>query len=153
MGSGKFIQQCSCLNPSNNAPAYVFQLIHNFLVKHCIERTSSSASICPDTAPCNFWFFPKLKIPLKGREFGNAEDPKPKMPFQSFWQWEILGKVFPKKGPIWRGGEDFKLIGKLFFLFLNIGQIFFGWTLYLLHWMGCKNNHTYTHKNSFHKFN
>ena len=28
----------------------------------------------PDLAPCNFWLFPKLKLPLKGKRFQTVDD-------------------------------------------------------------------------------
>jgi transposase len=56
----------------HNAPAHSTALVQAFvLAKHRI------AHVClppysPDLAPCDFWFFPKLKSPLKGRIFVNA---------------------------------------------------------------------------------
>ena len=32
-----------------------------------------SASLCPDLVPCDFWLFPKLKTPLKGKRFHTVE--------------------------------------------------------------------------------
>jgi hypothetical protein len=34
----------------------------------------SSGSLLPDMAPCDFWPFPKLKMPLKGTRFESRED-------------------------------------------------------------------------------
>jgi transposase len=32
------------------------------------------APYSPDMAPCDFWLFPKLKMPLKGTRFESRED-------------------------------------------------------------------------------
>ena len=42
-----------------------------FLAKHYITQVCQHP-YSPDLAPCNFWFFPKLKSPLKVRRFVNA---------------------------------------------------------------------------------
>ena len=38
-----------------------------FLLKHQITQVTQSP-YNPDLVPCNFWLFPKLKSPLKGKE-------------------------------------------------------------------------------------
>ena len=43
----------------------------NFLVKHYITQVCQPP-YSPDLAPCDFWFFPKLKSPLKVGRFVNA---------------------------------------------------------------------------------
>ena len=55
----------------NNAPAHSSALMQAFLAKHHITRVCQSP-YSPDLAPCNFWFFIKLKSLLKGRRFVNA---------------------------------------------------------------------------------
>ena len=52
----------------NNMPAHASHLMQNFLVKHQITQETQTPS-SPDLAPCNFWLFPKLKSPLKGKRF------------------------------------------------------------------------------------
>jgi hypothetical protein len=42
-----------------------------FLAKHHITQVCQPP-YSPDLAPCNFWLFPKLKLPLKVRRFVNA---------------------------------------------------------------------------------
>jgi len=45
----------------------IWQLHHdNALVRQ--------APYSPDMAPCDFWLFPKLKMPLKGTRFESSED-------------------------------------------------------------------------------
>ena len=41
---------------------------HSFLVKHPITQVTQPP-YSPDLVPCNFWLFPKLKSPLKGKRF------------------------------------------------------------------------------------
>jgi hypothetical protein len=60
------------------------------------------ASYSPDMAPCDFWLFPKLKMPLKGTRFESREDIMrnamarlitiPKDAFQKCFQ-QALGEV------------------------------------------------------------
>jgi hypothetical protein len=51
----------------DNAPAHSTALVQAFLAKHIIQVCQPPYS--PDLAPCDFWLFPKLKSPLKGRIF------------------------------------------------------------------------------------
>jgi transposase len=44
-----------------------------FLAKRSIPLVRQ-APYSPDMAPCNFWLFPKLKLPLKGTRFESRED-------------------------------------------------------------------------------
>ena len=43
-------------------------LVQSFLVKHQIPQVTQPP-YSPDWAPCDFWFFPKLKSPLKEKDF------------------------------------------------------------------------------------
>jgi hypothetical protein len=45
----------------DNAPAHSTALVQAFLAKHHITQL------------CDFWFFPKLKSPLKVRKFVNVK--------------------------------------------------------------------------------
>jgi hypothetical protein len=54
-----------------NAPARSTALVEAFLAKHRITQVRQHL-YSPDMAPCDFWFFPKLKSPLKLRRFVNA---------------------------------------------------------------------------------
>jgi hypothetical protein len=57
----------------DNAPAHSSHVIQGFLTKHNIPLISQ-APYPPDTAPWNFWLFPKLKMPLKGTRFESRKD-------------------------------------------------------------------------------
>jgi histone-lysine N-methyltransferase SETMAR len=57
----------------DNAPAHSSHLIQGFLTKHNIPMILQ-APYSPDMASCDFWLFPKLKIPLKGKRFESRED-------------------------------------------------------------------------------
>ena len=52
----------------NNAPACPPHLMQSFLVKHQITQETQPL-YSPDFGPCNFWLFPKLKSPVKGKRF------------------------------------------------------------------------------------
>ena len=53
----------------DNTPAYTSCPVH----KHVFGKTSSHpgdlAPLQPRMVPCDFWLFPKLKLPLKGKRF------------------------------------------------------------------------------------
>ena len=57
----------------HNAPAHSTALVQAFcvLAKHHLTQVCQPP-YSPDLAPCDFWLFPKLKSPLKGRRFMNA---------------------------------------------------------------------------------
>ena len=57
----------------DNAPAHSSHLIQGFLAKHNIPLIRQ-APYSPDMAPCDFWLFPKLKMPLKVTRFESRED-------------------------------------------------------------------------------
>ena len=50
----------------DNTPAHVSHLVQSFWVKHQITQVSQPR-YNPDLAPCDFWLFPKLKSPVKGK--------------------------------------------------------------------------------------
>ena len=51
-----------------NMPAHASRIVQSILAKH--EITQVTQPPCsPDLGPCNFWLFPKLKSPLKGKRF------------------------------------------------------------------------------------
>ena len=52
----------------NNVPAHASLLIQSFLLKHQITQVTQPL-YSPDLALCDFWLFPKLKSPLKGKRF------------------------------------------------------------------------------------
>ena len=55
----------------DNAPAHSTALVPAFLAKHYIIQVCQHC-YNPNLAPCNFWFFSKLKLPLKGSRFVNV---------------------------------------------------------------------------------
>ena len=52
----------------DNAPVHASRLVQRFLVKHQITQVTQPP-YSPDLVSCNFWLFPKLKSPLKGKKF------------------------------------------------------------------------------------
>jgi hypothetical protein len=47
--------------------------VQSFLTKYYITQVCQP-SYSPDFAPCDFWLFSKLKMPLKGRIFQTANE-------------------------------------------------------------------------------
>jgi hypothetical protein len=52
-------------------PAHSTALMEAFLEKHHITQVCQHP-YSPDLVPCDFWFFSKLKLPLKVRRFVNV---------------------------------------------------------------------------------
>jgi len=57
----------------DNSPTHSSHVIQGFLAKHNIPLIRQ-APYSPDMAPCDFWLFPKMKMPLKGTRFESRED-------------------------------------------------------------------------------
>ena len=57
----------------NNVSAHASCLVQSFLVKHQITQVTQS-SYSSHLVPCDFWPFPKLKSPLKGKRFQTADE-------------------------------------------------------------------------------
>ena len=57
----------------NNEPAHASRLVQNFVVKHQITLVTQ-LPYSPDLAPWDFWLFPKLKPPLKGKRFHTVDE-------------------------------------------------------------------------------
>lgn len=88
-------QNNSWLLHHDNAPAHASMLISKFLAKNSTVLMPQPP-YSPDMAPCDFFLFPKLKRPLKGRRFDNIDEIKaeslkelkaiPKSEFQKCFQ-------------------------------------------------------------------
>ena len=52
----------------DNAPTHASCLVQRFLAKYQITQVIQPP-YSPDLSPCDFWLFPKLKSPLKGKRF------------------------------------------------------------------------------------
>jgi transposase len=61
----------------DNTPAHNALSVKQFLANHDIT-VLENPPYSPDLAPCNFYFFPKIKSVLKGTHFLSAEDVKAK---------------------------------------------------------------------------
>ena len=49
------------------------RLVQRFSLKHQITQVTQP-TYRADLAPCNFWLFPKLKSPLKGKRFQTVDE-------------------------------------------------------------------------------
>jgi len=59
----------------DNAPSHRARIVLNYLTKHQVN-TIEQAPYSPDMAPCDFFLFPKLKLPLRGKRFQSIEEIK-----------------------------------------------------------------------------
>ena len=57
----------------NDVPAHVSRLIQSFLGETS-NHPDVSAPYSPDLAPCDFWLFPILKSPLKGKRIQTIDE-------------------------------------------------------------------------------
>ena len=57
----------------DNTPAHASCLMQSFLTKHQITQVIQPL-YSPDLVPCDFWLFPKLKSPLKGKSFQTVDE-------------------------------------------------------------------------------
>ena len=51
-----------------NLPSHASHLMQSFVAKRQIMQVIQP-TYNPDLVPCDFWLFPKLKSPLKGKRF------------------------------------------------------------------------------------
>ena len=98
----------------DNALAHSSQLIQIFPVKHSIAQLRQ-LPYSSELAPCDFWFFPKLKYPLKEERFEDVEEIKRNVTGQllaiaiteykeCFRKWEYhWKKVVTSKGKYFEG--------------------------------------------------
>jgi len=56
----------------DNAPSHKAIVVQEFLAKNS-TNVIEQAPYSPDMAPCDFFLFPKLKLPLRGRRFESIE--------------------------------------------------------------------------------
>ena len=54
-------------------PIHASRLVQTFLVRHQITQMSQPP-YSPDLVPCNFWLFPRLKSPSKGKRFQTVHE-------------------------------------------------------------------------------
>ncbi|CAK9799629.1 Mariner Mos1 transposase [Anthophora quadrimaculata] len=61
----------------DNAPAHTSHLVRDYLTKNNVN-TVPQAAYSPDMAPCDFFLFARLKLPLRGKRFQTIEAIKEK---------------------------------------------------------------------------
>ncbi|CAH2108037.1 unnamed protein product [Euphydryas editha] len=54
----------------DNAPAHASNIVQQYLLKHSVAQLRQPP-YSSDIALCDFWLFPRLKMPLKGHQFDN----------------------------------------------------------------------------------
>ena len=85
----------------DNAFAHASPLRQNFLAKHQITQMTQPA-YHPDLVPCDFWLFPQLKSPLKGKRFQTIDE----IQENTTGQLMVIGRiVWGPKVPTLKGTE------------------------------------------------
>ena len=78
-----------------------FHVVQSFLAKFQITQVTQ-LPYSPDLVPCNFWLFPKLKSPLKGKRFWTID----KIQENTTGQLMVIGRtVWGPKVPTLKGTE------------------------------------------------
>ncbi|UYV61210.1 rl [Cordylochernes scorpioides] len=85
----------------DNAPAHTSLLVRDFLAKNN-TLMMPQPPYSPDLAPCDFFLFPKLKRPMKGRRYAKLDEIKTASK-------EELKKIF--KNDFLKCFEDWKTVG------------------------------------------
>ena len=110
-----------------NAPAYASHLVQSFFGKtsnHLVTHHPYS----PDLVHCNFWLFPKLKSPLKGKRFQIINEIKKNVKGQLM----VIGRtVWGPKVPTLKGTEE-SLSYVRYFLYLVSSSINVSFSYYWL---------------------
>ena len=57
----------------DNAPVHTAHLVAQFIQRNNID-VLPHPPYSPDLAPCDFWLFPTMKSPLRGRRFGDLQE-------------------------------------------------------------------------------
>ena len=108
----------------NNMPAHASHLMQSVLAKHQITQDTQSP-YSPDFVLCDFWLFPKLKSPLKGKRFQTIIEIQENMTGQLM----VIGKiVWGPKVPTSKG-----IVASC--PAYNISCIFFSECLHFLYYM------------------
>ena len=75
--------------------------MNSFLAKYQITQVTQPP-YSPDLAPCDFWLFPKLKVPLKGKRLQTVDEIQANM----MGQLMVTGRtVCGRKVPTLKGTE------------------------------------------------
>ena len=72
----------------HNVPTHASHFVQSFLEKHQITQVTQPP-YKPELAPCDFWLFPKLKSPLKGKRFQTVNVIKQ----NTMWQLMASGRT------------------------------------------------------------
>ena len=82
-------------------PTHTSRLVPRFWMNHQITQVTQTP-YNPDLAPCDFWLFPKLKSPLKGKRFQTTNE----IQENRTGQLMVIGKtVWGPKVPTLKGTE------------------------------------------------
>ena len=99
----------------NNVPAHASHLMQSFLAKDQIIQVTQPL-YSPDLGPCDFWLFPKLKSPLKGKRFQTIKE----IQENTMGQLMVIERtVWGTKVPTLKGTEESLSYGQCFLYLLQ----------------------------------
>ena len=85
----------------NNELACASRLVQSFLVKHQITQVTQP-HYSQDLVPCDFWLFPNLKSPFKGKRFHTIDE----IQENTMGQLMVIGRIlWGPEVPSWKGTE------------------------------------------------
>ena len=93
----------------DNMPAHASCLMQRFLVKHHITQVTQPP-YNPDLASCDFWLFPKLMSPLKGKRFQTIDE----IQENTMGQLMAIGRTGRSQGAYFE--EDWGVLYTMFFV-------------------------------------
>ena len=114
----------------NNMPAHASCLVGSFLAKYQIIQVTQHP-YKPDSVPWDFWLFPKLKSPLKGKRFQIINEIQENMKGQLM----VIGRtMWGSQGAYFAGDWGVIVLCTMFL----VSRIFFNKCLYFLYYVaGC----------------
>ena len=97
-----------------------------FFQRHRITQVTEPL-YCPDMAPGNFWLFPKLKSPLKGKRFQTIDE----IQENTTEQLMVTGKTVRSQGTYFEGDWSVIVLCTMFL----VSYLFFSKCLYFSYYM------------------
>ena len=111
----------------NNMATHASHLMQGFLAKHQITQVTPPP-YSPDLVSCDFWLFPKLKSPLKGKRFQTIDKIQENMIRQPM----VIGRiVWSPKVPTLKGTEALSCVQCFLYLvssLINVSVFHSIWT-------------------------
>ena len=111
----------------SKVPTHASRVIQSFLSKHHMAQVTQPP-YSPDLAPWNFWLFPKLNSPVKGKRFQTTDETQENTTGAAYGNWENCVR---SKDVYFEGDWGVIVLCTVFL----VSCIFFNKYLYVSHYM------------------